>query len=557
MFSILKEGNSWLFRHVTWLAALAYIMVFCLAPPCLCVDTLAHTMSQIYGEPTTVHPYFSYLFAYPCAFLSKHYPVFAYVPLYLTILNLITIAVLANYLAASSDGRVGVRNWVGLFLVFAILATNQLRYHHVGYAAAAAALIVMMDAAEERCLSAYVMGALYFVAGIILRVDSLPIVFIALLALFFVCCIQQRRVRAIGLILPFILTIFVYSSQHVCSQQQMWEANESSQKQNIIDVNNARMSFCDYRDPFDSDKTEEYLKMGFTPNDKALFENFLAIHAKRSTPGWMEALHEIRQRDNQKYTFDAAVLKERFLQLSDVNVRFLILALIIGMVCILAPPPSTWRDGRLWLFLPVPLALLITIWIGRLNFSAILCISNLYLPLICYHMGKARMHSAVRHFFSLGLFFAVIIVLFVRLSPRFSPFKVKYKSYELYKMLSEECAANPHILYVWEGVIPDYYPSYSIWRKHYSSIANITEFPSYTSMWPSYQETFKRYGVESDSHLFHSPQIRFISRHTSLPLFDLICRYEKEHYGLILKQEVEKKIGSVYYIIRLDAEEEQ
>ncbi len=558
--SSLNAAHKWFFRNITWVAAVFFPISLWLRAPEMCVDTVFHTMSLIGfgGGPTTIQPYLCYPLAHTLAALSSHAPLFAYLPLYLTLLCFATTIALARYLVESRDGSIGLRNWGGLFLLIMhiTITSHVMRYHHVGYAAAAAGLIMMLQASPKRWFIRYGLGLILFTAGIMLRADSLPVVMLLLAAILFTTLLQ-RQARLLGLLaVPCLICATAYCTQHAFANGRMWEAAEDTPVQNFVDVNHARMSLSDYEDPGDAAKEGDYLALGFTRNDKAMFGEFLYLHRNRSLPGWMEQLDAIRREGNATLTLDPEALGIRIAKAihnPHFKFHYFLAFVALQIAFALFPLPRTWRDGRIWISSAAMAAFAIVILMGRMNMSSTLVTYYLFLPLTCFYTPRATGCAPRRSLVSLFLLCAGAAASAIFLTLDYSLLRIPTYRAKLRQAIDDICPKDPEVLYVCYSVTPIYFPTYSIWKENYVAPRNITCMPGYTSMWPCYQDTFKRFGIPSDRHLFHSPNVKFICHSPSLPCFNLIRTYEKEQHGLELTQEVEQKLPSGYYIVKLTA----
>ncbi len=550
------------FRKANFILPLLYAILLCLFPPQWGFDSAAISVIASWGNPSPHLIYVGYLLSYPLMWARMLIPQAEWFSVFLYITSFLSIAVFSHCLVRCSKAGVRWHNVTGLIvtLLYMILFIRSFAYSSCSSTGMAAGLILMLSHASWAKRKLFACAFLLFIFSASIRYDSSP-VFIPLagmLILYYTLVKQWEKMRIT--VCASICIMSIYLIQPLFANITLWGQPTSYPKQNLIHINNARMSFCDYGDPHDLSKQPEYERLDFSVIDRELLATGASCTlTRRAQPGWIEELGKLRRKDNPRIPQDAKTLFSRLR--SPYWTQLCIFALPLLLMAVF-PLPRRCLSARFFVLTAGLVSYALLIIIGRVNFTGMLSILHLFLAVMVWGLREESDLAlspplSTRCLYWLLLPGMLLIWLFSSiLIPRWSPFRHPHYPRCISSSsiaISEELKAHPENIYLmyiaeWFHRLIPCCPLRSIAYREHSNVLPILHW-----MWltPSLHSELKNRGWGSDLSLPFRDNVRIIAKPNHYLIIPWV-EYWKNHHNIHLELVEERSIDGGYKVYRLE-----
>ena len=565
---------SYILRRSTLIVPLVYVLLLLLFQPFTWIDNTCTAAASVWGEPSPHLIYVGYLLSYPMMWGRILFPQIEWFTAIQYLLYLVSITVLAHYTLRHQWQRPGIKHIAGfaLILYLTVLLFKRFYFPYVSCVGMASGLLLMLYGSKRGKLSRIVWGCLLLLAGASLRYDSSPLVLLVAGILLNLYAIKKRWHQLGCILLACACGAGVYLLQPLLATVSTWEVSACHPAQNLIEINDARMRFCDYRDDSDMEKASAYEQLNCSKNDLMQLERFDTCLPQRSDSKWWKSMLDLRNRANDKYPRTLKLMWKRIRFWYSQRILTPVMYTLLPLLLLCFPFPRRWDDERIWLFTAYLAAILTLIVIGRVNTTSVIAILYLILPLMLFEMPDRPFKHRASLNVSLVLL-CIILTLSVRsliipqavyewrAGSRFSPLSANYWNPSLTHRIREECARHPDRQYFmpvhlwWRGCMP----SSSLLSQSYLEWRNVFPMYCWTYLLPSIHQELHRRGVKSDLTLFFNPNYRYIintadsfwtTYYESISPHSLL--FYIEHYGVQPKMIPELSLGENWWICRIE-----
>ncbi len=552
---------SCLLLRITWLTPLLYITILLLFSPRLTVDNIALSAVCVWGEPSPHLLYVGYLLSYPLMWARMLCPGLEWFTLTQCLLIGISLTVLAHYILQPHWQQPGWKQVAGLLFLagFMVRSVTELYFPYVSAIGMAAALVMMLDAVRRRTYSRLWWGLFLLLVAVSVRYDSSPVLlpFACSLACLFLVT-RQWKLCGVAVLAAMCVTS-VYVMQPLLANVSTWEPSAQHPPQNLIEMNDVRMKFCDYADPYDAEKRSEYDAMGFSANDQERLSGFNVSLEQRSCQQWWAELGRIRTRDNTRIPHTVQEVINRLTSRRSYGALFYapgVVAALAGVVLLLlcVPFPESWRDERVWIIAAAAGAAFMLVLSGRSNLTSVWTLSILCIGLMLAAVPHQPMTARWAYCVSLLLLMAGVVYYAGLMRPHWSVSRQDYCKPHLAEWVREECRLNPGRLYLcgdgsWLDMVV---PRCSFLSAPYSECRNAMLIHHWIYILPQVHQELAARGYGSDLTYYLNPEYRYIFD-KRVGLRKTTFHYYREHHGVLLHAVCEHDLDETYGIYRVEA----